>query len=62
MARKREAPRQRQLRRASVVVDDTNIVQENVQSEWEKGCRWAGIALALTWGPMMAVGAWLGWM
>ena len=40
---------------------DTDIVRENIESEWGKGCRWAGIALALTFGPMLAVGIVLGW-
>ncbi len=62
MAREKATRRRGNCRRARVTYrDDTNIVAENIESEWEKGCRWAGIAFALTWGPMMAMGVWFGW-
>ena len=50
-------------RRARVATyrPDTDIVRENVESEWEKGCRWAGFAIALTFGPMLALGIYWGW-
>jgi hypothetical protein len=41
--------------------DDTNIVQENIQREWERGIDWACVALTLTFGPMLALGIWMGW-
>jgi len=62
MARRRATPQLRQQRGAyASVKPDVTIVREKVQDEWDKGCRWAGIALALTFGPMLALGVWWGW-
>lgn len=43
------------------IVPDSARVAGRVQAEWERGCRWAGIALALTFGPMAALGILMGW-
>lgn len=47
--------------KVSTVIPDTEIIREKAQSEWDRGCRWAGFALALTFGPMMALGVMMGW-
>ena len=41
--------------------DDLSIIAENADAEWRRGCAWAGIALALTFGPFLALGIWWGW-
>jgi hypothetical protein len=46
---------------ASCYRADVDIVQQRIQREWEKGCRWACIAVAATFGPMIAWGIWWGW-
>lgn len=35
--------------------DDVDIVQQRVQDEFDKGTRWAGIAMVLVWGPLLAM-------
>ena len=63
MSRKKATPRLRQQRGAyGVMRDDVTIVRQNIQEEWDKGCKWAGIAFALTFGPMMALGVYWGWL
>lgn len=42
--------------RANVtMVDDTNIVANEIDAEWERGTRWACFAMALVWGPIIAL-------
>ncbi len=63
MARQRAARSSGNYHRANVSTyrPDTDIVRQNVESEWQKGTRWAGIAFALTFGPMLALGIYWGW-
>jgi len=46
---------------SSLVRDDTNIVADRIDEEWQRGIDWACVALILTFGPMLALGIWLGW-
>ena len=41
---------------------DTDIVQQNVQSDYERGCKWACVGVALTFGPMLFWGILMGWL
>lgn len=65
MARRRATPQLRQQRGAyascASMKPDVDIVRERAQSEWDRGCKWVSVALALTFGPMMALGVWFGW-
>jgi len=45
----------------SPVRDDTNIVADRIDEEWQRGIDWACVALILTFDPMLALGIWLGW-
>ena len=53
-----------ELRRAEVSTcrSDTDIVADNLQREWERGCIWLGVAVVLTFGPMLALGIYWGWV
>lgn len=44
------------------VKPDTQIAADRLQGEWERGTLWAGIAMALTFGPMLAWGIYWGWV
>lgn len=60
--RKRAALRERQLGSANVDQQvNTDIVTENLNRDWENGCKWAGIAFAITFGPMIGLGIYWGW-
>ena len=64
MDRRNQARRTYHSRRAEpspLVKTDVDIVQQNIQREWERGVDWACIALTLTFGPMLALGIWMGW-
>ena len=37
-------------------------VTRRLDEQWREGCRWAGIAVALTFGPMLAWGIFWGYL
>lgn len=62
MTRKRAARPSVQAGRASVYRQvNTDIVAENLRTDWERGCLWAGIGMVAVWGPLLVLGACLGW-
>ena len=48
--------------KSPLVKTDVTIVSDRIQEEWEKGCMWAAIALVLTFGPMISLGIYWGWV
>ena len=38
------------------------IVADKAQEEWERGCKWAAVAFALTFGPLISLGIYWGWV
>ena len=42
-------------------IRDTESLAQMRDREWRDGCRWAGFALAATFGPMLALGILWGW-
>lgn len=60
----REGVLVRRGKRRTVVTmrDDTNIVANRIQDDYERGCKWAAITFVLTFGPMIGLGIYWGWI